>query len=645
MRVSKPLMLLLLFFAIAVPGRGADIFPKSLLPWESKEAKEEKNRPKDFEEFTTRVDTPLIGEFTRAAGLHTLTLQGVGLVVNLRNTGADPPVSPYRAELLREMRRRGIVGANKILQSTTVALVIVTADLPPLIEKGEKFDIKVRLPDESKATSLNGGYLLETHLFEYAQIEGHGMKKGHELATASGPVLVAIDEGDPEANAGLLKRGRIVAGGTAKRSRDMELYLRKDVGTYRNSRRVEERIGSRFFQYNEHGLMEPLANAKSPSMVKLDLHDKYKDNFPRYLQVIRNIAVRESEVSQRVRMERLKKELMTPATAEISSIRLEAIGHEAVPILRSGLKSDNFEVQFHSALALAYLDAPDGLNVLAQAAREEAAFRVYALAAMSTIDEAECHLLLRDLMNEQSEETRYGAFRTLTVLDPNHPFIRGEDMNEFKLHVLHTEGPEMVHLTRRKKAEVVLFGADQKFITPMAVRAGSQILVTASAGKQEVVVSRHVPGKPMAREVVESGKIDDVVRAAVNLEASFPDVAQMLIEADRQGNLPSRLAIDALPMAGRMYLRPAEDGSEDKSPVGNPNAAPNIFAPEGREEGAPNDEESEKSAAPAESTLANVKDKEANKALKDQDEQKAADESEKAGGLRGLFSFGRSGDK
>ena len=35
---------------------------------------------------------------------------------------------------------------------------------------------------------------------------------------------------DPVANAGLLKRGRIVAGGVSQKSRDMALYLRKDFG-------------------------------------------------------------------------------------------------------------------------------------------------------------------------------------------------------------------------------------------------------------------------------------------------------------------------------------------------------------------------------------------------------------------------------
>ena len=49
-------------------------------------------------------------------------LEGVGLVVGLDNTGADPPPSYYRTKLLDEMRKAGVEDANRVLaDKTTVA--------------------------------------------------------------------------------------------------------------------------------------------------------------------------------------------------------------------------------------------------------------------------------------------------------------------------------------------------------------------------------------------------------------------------------------------------------------------------------------------------------------------------------------------
>jgi hypothetical protein len=209
---------------------------------------------------------------------------------------------------------------------------------------------------------------------------------------------------------------------------------------------------------------------------------------------------------------------------------------------------------------------------------------------MAAIDDAVAHVRLRELMHEDpsiagsSAETRYGAFRALSTLDPNDPFIRGEYLDQEKMlnfHVLDTTGEPMVHLTTYRKSEVVLFGADQEFRLPIAVRAGSKILVTGTQGDDTVTVARYEPGEPdQVKEV--SRKVRDVIRAAAELGASYPDLAQMLAQADRQHNLPGRLEFDSLPQPGRVYVRPTaeEADSPSRTRVGSPKMAPNLF--EGR---------------------------------------------------------------
>ena len=548
----------------------------------------------DRDELNTRVETPLVGDYVRPGGLHLITLQGVGLVVGLEGTGGDPPPSEYRQILLEEMKRRDVKDPNQILKDPSTALVIVQAWVPPLVRKGEKFDVMVRTPGNDETKSLNGGWLLETNLTEYAVVPGQGVLQGEVYAVAKGPILIAPEEGDAESNTALYTRGKILAGATSKKSRDMQLFLRNELRTVRNAYRVAERIGSRFFAYNSSGLREPLAEAKNDTRVELKILPRYKDNFPRYVQVIRHIAFRENDIARRVRMQKLKDELNTPEKSEAAALKLEAIGPEAVPVLKTGLENKSLEVRFHAGTALAYMEEPAGLKSLAEAAKKVPAFRAYALAAMASIDDAEAHLLLREMMScdprtyGDSAETRYGAFRALSTLDPDDPFIRGEMLPDqtkpqFSFHLLHTEGAPMVHLCNRRKAELVLFGADQRFRLPIAVRAGSHILVTGSQGSESITVSRHAAVDYKGRKEVASEtrtvstRVEDVIRAAAELRASYPDIVQMLVQADRQHNLPGRLEIDAMPRGGRVYVRDDGSGEPKKSRVGDSEHVPNIY--------------------------------------------------------------------
>ncbi|MFQ5731821.1 MAG: flagellar basal body P-ring protein FlgI [Planctomycetaceae bacterium] len=535
----------------------------------------------DEDEFETKVKTELIGRYTTVSGLNMITLEGVGLVVGLNGTGGDPPPSMYRTVLLNEMRKRKVKNPNRILRDPNTALVVVRAYLPPLIRKGEHFDVEVRLVGNSRATSLDGGWLLGTYLSERAIVPGRGVMKGHVFAKASGPILISATDGDRDSLAGVLRRGQVLAGGVSMKERNLFLDLRSDFRGVRNAGRIATRIGKRFFSYNRSGLNKPLAEAKTDQRIELKVQPRYRDNYPRYLQVIRHINFKENNIQRRLRIQKLRTQLLKPEKAETAALQLEAIGQDAIPALKNGLKRGDPEVRFHSAVALAYLDQPDGLKVLAEAARTEPAFRIFALAAMATVDDGDAHILLRDLMSERSAELRYGAFRALTTLDKRHPFVRGEKLNnQFTLHVLDTTGQPMVHLTRHKKSEIVVFGANQRLKTPLALRAGRNILVTQSGRSDRLVVSRFVPGERDRRKVISS-RVADVIRTVAEFGATYPQVAQLLYQAHRQHNLPGRIEIDALPKAGRVYWRGKQPDRGDpgrKTRIGQSSHTPNLYS-------------------------------------------------------------------
>lgn len=545
------------------------------------------------ESYDTQVETPLVGDYTNFAGLSPVLLEGVGLVVGLPGTGGNPAPSMYRTALLEDMKKRAIRNPNEILQSPNTALVIVRAYLPPLMSVGDELDVEVVLPDSAEATSLAGGWLMETELHEQAFVPGRGVIKGHPFARAKGPVLVAgIGRQSAKENDPLLKRGRVLGGARVLKERELAIFLRNDFRSVRNSSRIADAIGRRFHHFDKHGTQKPMAEAKTDQKIVLMVHPRYKDNYPRYLQVVRSIAFRETNVSQRVRLQRLHDELMTPESADTAALKLEAIGRESIPTLKAALKSPVLEVRFHAAMALAYLEEPEALPALAEAARSERAFRVFAFAAMSTVDDAQAHLELRDLMSDDVSETRYGAFRALWTLDKNDPFIRavpmglkevqpGEEVKPqeplWNLHVLQTRGKPLVHCTLRTRPEVVLFGAEQQLIPPLVLSAGRNVMLTAQPGSKTVSITRFAPNMPDVRKEV-SLKLSEILLTVDELGATYPDVVNMLAQASEQRNLPTSLETDALPESGRIYARPeGPTGPSKRTKVGREHLSPNMF--------------------------------------------------------------------
>lgn len=613
--------------------------------------------------------TTLIGDQVAVSGLHPIQVETVGLVTGLDNTGGDSSPSMWRRMAVEDMKRHGVKNPNTILQSPHTAVVIVRAQLPPVIQVGDPFDVEVELPSGSEATSLKGGWVLPCSLSEQAIVPGRAPMPGHVLGAAEGPIMLSTGEVDASTEASVLKRGRILGGGRfrggiLRKGRELELYLRNDLRSIRQSRRVADAIGKRFFHY-DHGIKKALAEAKTDQFIELKVHPSYKENYIRYVHVIRHIALNENIVDRKERMERLRKSLLVPYTASKSATELEAIGNDAILILKDGLKSPVDEVRFYSADALAYLGDSSGVKELAEAARHEEAFRIFALAAMATVDNVVTRDLLRRLMTEPtiemkdgqpkevwSAETRYGAFRTLWTIDKRDPFLNGEPLNkgEFTLHCIESDGEPMVHLSTHRVPEVVLFDDQQHVRTPLSLWAGRHILLTARAGSDEVTISRNTVEED--RQVKTSTRLDDIIRAVAGLDASYPDVAQMLVQAQRQENLMGRLEIDALPRAGRFYHRPPnglEGGAVPKDKettrVGTPSHVPNMFPeaerkkfdplekPRDKRKDGPDDPSDEK-AAGGQASLADVSDADDDKADKKTDK----DQPEKKRRGLGLFS-------
>lgn len=538
--------------------------------------------PEDAEMASIERQVRLIESVAGPLYMTFVKAEHTALVVGLADTGSDPPPSPQRAELMADMQARGVINPNSVLASPTTSLVVVRTFLPPAAQRGDMLDLEVVVPPRVDTTSLAYGWLMQTRLMEKAFL-GDRVHEGHVLAIGEGPLLV--DPGNPNDKAAVL-RARVLGGGRVLHSRPLGLLINSDQKSAFLSKQIGDAINRRFHSYSK-GVQQGVATPHTDENIELQPHPRYKYNMPRYMRVVRSIPIKESPEEQAGRLKLLEKQLLDPVTSSTAALRLEAIGKQGIPVLRNGLNVGDPEVRFYSSEGLAYLDDASAAKVLAETAKNQPAFRAHALTALSALNAVESVDELRALLDLPSAETRYGAFRALWAMNPHDPVVKGEDANgRFSYHPLRTGGPPMVHVTRSFRAEVVTFGPDQFLQLPLSLDAGKYIVVNGSNGEDgpvdgaHITVGRFEVGKPDQKRVV-SCRLDEVIRAIVELDGNYPDVVQFLQQAKTEGALTCRFEVDALPIP-RIFDRTKTDSAasgSDAYQVATP--LPNLFAPAG----------------------------------------------------------------
>jgi flagellar basal body P-ring protein FlgI len=516
-----------------------------------------------------------------------IKLEGIGLVFGLDDTGSDPPSSYYRQRLIDDMRKAGVENANQILKDKRFSLVIVRARIPTGVTPADRLDVELELPPASGTTSLAGGYLLSTRLREM-MIAGGTPKEGSDLAVAQGPVMIgsAADPNNP-------KVGRVLGAARVKKSLPFTLVIKENRRSFKTSSLLQSVVNQRFHfaeGVNETGA----AKAKTDQFLELKVPRVYHHNQERYFRVIQLLPMVDTPELRARRQVAWGQELLDPKTAGVAALKLEALGITALEELKRGLSSPNAQVRFLAAEALAYLDDASGVDVLADTATKQKEFRAYALAALAALDQAAAHMALRKLMDVADVEVRYGAFDSLRTLDEADPFLgrvrvlddpaepeeepqaeslsmalamrrKNRPEDPFALYLVDCDGPPMVHVARTRRCEVVLFGHDQRLLTPLVLGNGV-ILLNASDGDQTIQISKIVTARngetDSDSKVAASLELGDVIRQTANLGAKYPDIVAILQAAERQKNLPGPLVIDAVPGSSPVYLEAAIFGKD-----------------------------------------------------------------------------------
>jgi hypothetical protein len=224
------------------------------------------------------------------------------------------------------------------------------------------------------------------------------------------------------------------------------------------------------------------------------------------------------------------------------------------------------------------MDDGDAIKTLYEAARAERAFRWRAMLGLAVLDQFSSQEALLDLVNSPSAETRYGAFRALRARDARDPVVRGETLNdEYALHVISSSGEPMIHISRSKRPEIVLFGQGQRLEAPSFLFAGKHILIKRN--NENTVVVKRFDTSGEDRQEICSTDLPDVIRTIAKLGGSYADVMRAIEEAKSKGLLAARVEIDALPRPGRIYHREAATELARDSDEGQDSAdlIPDVF--------------------------------------------------------------------
>lgn len=525
-----------------------------------------------------RYDVETIGDRTTVGNAQPIALGGVGLVQGLEGTGGDCVHDAYRAMLLDQLTKERVPNPAGLLKSSECALVIVEASLPPGASKDDPIDVEVKLPPGSKATSLRGGVLRKCYLYSYdfarnlrPDYQGpNSMFLGHKLAVAQGAILVGTGDGEESAR---VKVGRIWAGARLLTDNPLALVMNADSRQARYTSLIEDRLNTTFQATGLRGALDTrVAHTKDNLSVSLRVPVQYRHNLPRYLRVVRAIPMNDAadlpgktESDRRSYRQKLGDDLVDPSRTIVAALRLEALGPKSIPVLKEkGLRSDHPLVRFASAEALAYLGSPSCGEELHKIILEYPMLRAHALTALASLDEAICHLKLKELIvSNLDDETRIGAFRALRGLNEHDSMVTGELLNDsFWLHRIAKETRPFVHVSTTKRAEIVLFGDTPMLKPPFSFLAG-EFAITAAKDDIRCTVSRFPLRSEPARQQC-SLALEDVLRTMAELGAQYPEVMTLLQQASSCESVSCQVRVDALPVAASVedLLKAGKDMNE-----------------------------------------------------------------------------------
>lgn len=535
------------------------VVPAGCASWLGRSSKDETEA---FEKLLRVPAIPnLIRETAIPNGMQAISVDGVAVVNQLPGTGGPALPSGFRDRLLEEMKVNGVSNPNEYLERDDNALVQVRGSIRAGARRGDPIDLEILTPPKTEATDLHGGWLLDTRL-RHQQMLQNAVRSSDVMAIGTGPVLTRSDH-DGTSDPTLPVNGRILSGGVVQIDRKLGLVIRPQYQHVEVSKAIAAAINRRFYFF-DGSTRRGIAKPTEDDFIELDVHPRYREHEERMMAVVRSITVAAESSSTQGRLVELASELRNPATAAGAAMQLEAIGESAVPTLIEATTLDNPELRFYAAEALAYLDRVESIQPLINAIRDEPAFRAPALNALRGIEQTSTVAALKELFDEASLETRYGALAVLRDRKDGREALNGQNLHgHFRLYQIESTGSPAIIVSLKIKPEIVLMGKVSPLPPTMSMVGPGGIVIrplelaagkSSGTGRAKLRISRFRPGTPDAFAEVDA-TVAGLLLGITEVGGVYGDAVATLRMAKSQGILTDQLAFDPLPKLLRTYYR------------------------------------------------------------------------------------------
>jgi flagellar P-ring protein precursor FlgI len=236
-----------------------------------------------------------VKDLARLEGVRANQLTGLGLVVGLRGTG-DSGRSQASMEMVLNFLARHGVPVESMGNLRNVAVVAVSAELPPFARGGDRIDVHVSSIGDAK--SLSGGTLLQTPLTG---------ADGKVYAVAQGPLLIGgyavygnnneLREVKNHPTMGTIPRGALV-----EREVPMRFLHGETIRLVLN--RQDFTTASRLAAVINERIQAGLAEAKDGSLVEVKVPEAYLERPVEFITALESLPVTPDKVARVIINER-----------------------------------------------------------------------------------------------------------------------------------------------------------------------------------------------------------------------------------------------------------------------------------------------------------------------------------------------------
>jgi flagellar P-ring protein precursor FlgI len=237
----------------------------------------------------------LLQSLVSVEGVRDNQLLGYGLVVGLNGTG-DKRQTIFSAQSLTNLLgRMGVSVAPSAILVRNTAAVLVTADLPPFTQPGDRIDITVAAIGD--ASNLQGGLLIMTPL-KAADAQTYAVAQG---SVVTGGFVAGRGGNSQTVNhptAGRIPGGAIVERGAPSVEPRGRIRLQLIRPNYTTAARITEALNAKFSSSGK------IAHAENPGLVTVDAPEQWKGRTVEFIAALQQVSVEPSRPARIVLNER-----------------------------------------------------------------------------------------------------------------------------------------------------------------------------------------------------------------------------------------------------------------------------------------------------------------------------------------------------